>query len=278
MTRIERHLRRISAATDHSSASCRRDSEPRPCLILGVIAPPWYGQRAAYGTIERVTSNPYSAWTVIVPAKAADRAKTRLSATYGAWRPYVARAFALDTIRAACDCVRVDQVMVVTDDDALVRTIDGWPRVRTVRDPGDDLNGAIRAGARVAPAGERIAVLPADLPALTGAELAAALERAEGHDQSVVADGEGIGTTLLTARTPAQLSPAYGPDSLQAHRVAGATVLDLADASSLRRDVDLPSHLTEAARIGIGPSTRRVLERVRKREETGPTGDPVSSR
>ena len=273
MTRIERHLRRMSPATDCSSASCRRVSEP-----TRRDRTPWYGQRAAYGTIERVTSNPYSAWTVIVPAKAADRAKTRLSATYGAWRPYVARAFALDTIRAACDCQRVARVIVVTDDDALVQTIRDWERVRTVGDPGADLNAAIRAGAERAPTSERVAVVPADLPALTGAELATALERAEDHDQSVVPDGEGIGTTLLAARTPALLAPAYGTDSLNAHRVAGATVLDLASASSLRRDVDLPSHLTEAARLGIGPSTRRILERVRKREETGPTGDPVSSR
>jgi len=274
MTRIERHLRRMSPATDRSSTSSRRDSEP----TLSVDRTAVVRQRAAYGTIERVTSNPYSAWTVVVPAKAADRAKTRLSTAYGAWRPHVARAFALDTIRAAGDCARVDRVLVVTDDDALIRTLAGWPRVRTIRDPGDDLNAAVRTGAEHAPAGERIAVVPADLPALTGDELAAALDRAGSHDRSVVPDGEGIGTTLLTARTPSQLAPAYGPDSLRAHRVGGATVLDLAVPSSLRRDVDLPSHLTEAAHLGIGPSTRRVLARVHNREETGPTGDPVSSR
>ena len=224
-----------------------------------------------------MTSNLYRAWTVIVPAKAADRAKTRLSDTYGTWRPYVARAFALDTIRAACNCERVDRVAVVTDDDVLSRTIGDWPRVTVVRDPGKDLNAAIRAGATAAPPGERIAAVPADLPALTGSELAIALERAELHDQAVVADGEGVGTTMLAARTPALLTPSYGADSLRAHQVAGATILDLGETSSLRRDVDLPRHLTEAARLGIGPSTRRVLERFRKREETGPSWDPVSS-
>lgn len=225
-----------------------------------------------------MTTNDYSAWTVIVPAKAADRAKTRLSDAYGKWRPYVARAFALDTIRAACDCDRVDQVVVVTDDDVLATTTRAWPGVRIVGDPGDDLNAAIRAGLRTAPPHERVAVVPADLPALTGVELAQALERAEAYDQSAVADGEGVGTTLLAASTPALLTPAFGSDSLRAHRTAGAAILDLGEASPLRRDVDLPRHLTEAARLGIGPSTRRVLERFRKREETGSAADPVSSR
>ena len=243
-----------------------------------MIAPPSDGDPRTYGTIEGVTDNPYNAWTLIVPAKAADRAKTRLSTTYGPWRPYVARAFALDTIRAACDCERVARVALVTDDDVLAQTVRDWSGIQIVVDPGDDLNAAIRAGARTAPRDDRVAVVPADLPALTGSELDSALERAEAHDQAAVADGEGVGTTLLAARTPAELVPAFGTDSLHAHRIGGATILDLAKTSSLRRDVDLPHHLTEAAHLGIGPATRRVLERFRKREETGPISDPVSSR
>ncbi|UPK73635.1 2-phospho-L-lactate guanylyltransferase [Nocardioidaceae bacterium SCSIO 66511] len=225
-----------------------------------------------------MTANSDAGWTVIIPAKAAERAKTRLAPTYEGLRPSMARAFALDTIRATCECDRVNRVVVVTDDEVLGDTVRGWRAVTVVADPGGDLNAAIRAGADAAPARARTAVVPADLPALTATMLASTLDLAAPHDRAVVADGEGVGTTLLSARTPAQLRPAYGPGSFAAHRDSGAIVIDIRADAGIRRDVDVPRHLTEAAMLGVGPSTRRVLERIRKREETEPTTDPVSSR
>ncbi|UYM05706.1 2-phospho-L-lactate guanylyltransferase [Solicola gregarius] len=225
-----------------------------------------------------MTVEPYAAWSVIVPAKAADRAKTRLAPAYGGLRPAMARAFALDTIRAAGDCDRVALVIVVSDDDVLADKVRDRHAVRLVADPGLDLNAAIRAGADVAPPGDRVAVIPADLPALTGPTLATALSLAEPYERAVVADGEGVGTTLLSARTPARLRPAFGQGSLGVHKAGGAVVIDLRTDSALRRDVDVPRHLTEAAMLGVGPSTRRVLERLRRREETEPVTDSASSR
>lgn len=242
------------------------------------MTPPPPGRLPSYGTIERVTVEPYAAWSVIVPAKAADRAKTRLAPAYGGLRPSMARAFALDTLRAASDCDRVAVVIVVTDDEVLAEKVRDRHGVRLVVDPGRDLNAAIRAGADAAPASERVAVVPADLPALTGTALGAALALAEPYDRAVVADGEGVGTTLLSARTPARLRPMFGQGSLAAHERSGAVVIDVRADSALRRDVDVPRHLTEAAMLGVGPSTRRVLERLRRREETEPVADSVSSR
>ena len=56
-------------------------------------------------------------WIVVIPVKALDRAKTRMSTRPAPQRSALALAFALDTVRAALDCPPVRTVLVVTDDD-----------------------------------------------------------------------------------------------------------------------------------------------------------------
>ena len=112
--------------------------------------------------------------------------------------------------------------------------------------PALGLNSAIGAAAmheRDACPGANLAVLPADLPYLTSAELDVALEAASGVDRACVPDHSANGTTLLTARAGATLLPRYGADSLRMHRSTGAIVLELPGRSGLRCDVDVPADL-----------------------------------
>jgi 2-phospho-L-lactate guanylyltransferase len=132
--------------------------------------------------------------------------------------------------------------------------------------PGAGLVPAIDAGVRVAslacagPTG----VLLADLPALRPEDLAVALAavdarlRDEAASMAVVPDKEGTGTVLLAARAPADLDPAFGPDSLAEHVRRGAVALDL-DLPGLRRDVDTPADLDAALALGVGPRTASAV-------------------
>lgn len=214
-----------------------------------------------------------TAWSVVVPVKSAMHAKSRLAPAYGRWRPLLARAFALDTIGAVSAATSVRELVVVTDDHELRELLEPMPHVAVVTEDGHgDLNGSIGAGLRAVDSGRAIAVVTSDLPAVTSADIDQVLGIATDQTVAVVADRERRGTTVLTIRTPAGFHPRFGPDSLRLHRASGAVELDV-DAPGVRRDVDLPEHLSEAARIGVGSATARVLERIRN--GTGPVADPV---
>lgn len=202
-------------------------------------------------------------WSVVVPVKRLALAKTRLQEAGRAAESHraLALALAVDTVSAALACPAVARVVVVTDDaeaaSALART--GASVVGDEPDAG--LNPALRHGARqavlLAP-GDGVAVLSSDLPALRPDELAAALRAAGEQPRAFVPDAAGTGTTLLTARPGVALEPRYGKESRAAHRASGAVELH-GDWPSLRRDVDTPADLAEAARLGLGGATRAIV-------------------
>ncbi|WP_167007976.1 2-phospho-L-lactate guanylyltransferase [Mumia sp. ZJ430] len=197
-------------------------------------------------------------WSVVVPVKDASVGKSRLSA-YAAARPTLARALALDTLDAVAGCPVVARVIVVTSDETLAAA-SSTSAYEVVPDPGGGLGAAIIAGlAKAGGGGAPVAVLTADLPALTSDELAAALRLAEAYPLSVVADADGTGTTLLAATDVHRLEPRFGAGSLAAHLAQGATPLPA--GRGLQRDTDLPEHLA-ALGTALGPRTTAVLARV----------------
>ena len=128
---------------------------------------------------------------------------------------------------------------------------------------GDGLNAAIELGrawaARHHPH-EPVAVLPADLPALTPAALDEVLVEALQHELAFCSDAHGIGTTVLTAAEPRALSPAYGGYSAEAHRALGAVQLNGVDQRA-RRDIAAIADLAEAHPLGLGHHTTAVLRK-----------------
>ncbi len=216
-------------------------------------------------------------WAVVVPVKGPARGKSRLEVA-GVDRVALARAIALDTIAAAAACPEVERVIVVTDDAALPLHAAGIPHLKWVDEtatrerlasagatgapvtlPEAGLDGAVALG--TADAGERMprAALLGDLPALRPADLAAALRAAASVDRAVVADGEGTGSTLVTAAPGVTWRSAFGDGSFARHVDLGCTPLDVADASTLRRDVDTAAQLDAAAALGVGERTSAVL-------------------
>ncbi len=199
-------------------------------------------------------------WTAIVPVKHTERGKSRLRAS-----PRLARAIAFDTLDAVAAAVA--RVVVVTDDPDVARharelgarVVDEPAHHDDVDDVEGGLNAAVTAGLGAVEHGP-VAVVHADLPALAADALVMLLDDAESEEFAAVADLDGSGTTILTARTPHALRPSFGAGSFARHRAAGAAAL--AAPTALRHDVDTAAQLTALAAdttAALGARTRRAL-------------------
>ena len=104
------------------------------------------------------------------------------------------------------------------------------------------------------------AALLGDLPALRPADLAAALEAAASVDRGVVADAEGTGSTLVTARAGVAWASAFGDGSFARHVALGCAPLD--DSGCLdpapRRRRRRAARAQRRARSASAPRTRRA--------------------
>jgi 2-phospho-L-lactate guanylyltransferase len=210
-----------------------------------------------------------SYWSVVIPVKLLQVAKSRLDVFADADRSALALAMAMDTVSAAMACEDAGEVIVVTNDpraQAAAREV-GSLVVEDAPDAG--LNAALQHGAAVARVRRPdcgVAALAADVPALRADELTTVLRAAEAAPRAAVADADGEGTVLLTAQAGVELTPAYGEGSLVRHQEAGALVLDVdvlgADVPGLRRDVDTVADLHEALRLGCGPRTAALAEKL----------------
>lgn len=202
-------------------------------------------------------------WAIVVPVKQLAVAKSRLLAG-DAVRRDLALAMALDTVRAAADCPAVSEVIAVSDDRLAVEALRALG-VHVVPDrPDAGLNPALAHGAREAALRDpavAVAAMSADLPALRPEDLDEILALADATSSAVVADTNGEGTTLLTARPAGLFRPCFGEQSRRAHVDAGALDLTAAAAASLRQDVDTVADLAAAAGLGCGSSTSEVLAR-----------------
>lgn len=205
-------------------------------------------------------------YTVIYPVKPWRLGKSRLALDAGP-RQDLARAFALDVLDVLRAVDAVDHVLVVSDEGEL-RAEANRIGATTLGDrsliSNDPLNDAIRAGARWAVArrpSSPIAVVPSDLPALTPEALATVLADGSAFDRAFVPDAWVRGTTLLIARDPTQLVPAYGGQSARRHAAAGYRELSDVDAR-VRTDVDTVEQLRVARHLGLASRSLAVVDRL----------------
>jgi 2-phospho-L-lactate guanylyltransferase len=197
-------------------------------------------------------------WSVVIPVKVLAIAKSRLAGLDDADRRALALAMAADTVAATTACPLVGAVVVVSDDPTVAAEVAPLGAVAVADTPRAGLNRALIAGAEHAAErwpGHGLAALLADLPALSGDELTAALSAASAVTQAFVADAAGSGTTLYTALPDSVFQPRFGPRSARRHRQAGATELSLPGIAGLRQDVDTRADLRAAAAIRLGRRT-----------------------
>jgi len=234
-----------------------------------------------------MTQSARFSWTVLLPVKVLARAKSRLAVLAGDRRRELALALASDTVAAVLDCPEVTRVVVVTSDREAASLLAGLgaivvPEEPADRQPGlpdlngfvlngsadgpvamgvqDQLNAALRHGAAVAARrwpGTGLAALTADLPALSPAELAAALRAAGAIPgrAAFVPDAAGVGTTMYAVPPGGEFRPLFGGASRARHAASGAAELEVDDTAGLRRDVDTPDDLRAALALGAGPKT-----------------------
>ncbi len=198
-------------------------------------------------------------WTVVVPFKPAAVGKSRLTHD-----DRLVRAIALDTVAAALGCARVARVIAVTADRALAADLAALGAHPRLEEAPLGIAAALALGLSDVPVADARAALLGDLPALTAADLDAALDLAVAHERAYVADAEGTGTTLVTARGGAAFQSFFGAGSASRHAAAGLVLLPVPAGSSLRRDVDDVEQLAEARAYGLGARTLAVLDAATK--------------
>ena len=200
-------------------------------------------------------------WAVVVPVKVLARAKSRIAPLAGPRRAELALAMAWDTVTAVAASDQVGQVVVVTDDPVAAGELAAAGATIVPDEPRAGLNAALVHGAacvdRRRPR-SGTAALSADLPALRTEEIGRALRAAMASPEAFVPDRQGSGTTLYTAGPGREFRPRFGVASRRRHAEAGAAELLLPGIEGLRRDVDTPEDLQEAARLGLGRRTHAL--------------------
>jgi 2-phospho-L-lactate/phosphoenolpyruvate guanylyltransferase len=120
--------------------------------------------------------------------------------------------------------------------------------VHFIADPGLGLNQAVAAGVGWAEeqGAEAVLILPADLPFLTVADVAAMIAGQSSQHHGVVAPSKDGGTGGLLLRPPRIIQPAFGYGSARTHRdlleAAGVEPVIL-HRSGLALDIDSPEDL-----------------------------------
>ncbi|BBY35996.1 2-phospho-L-lactate guanylyltransferase [Mycobacterium mantenii] len=200
---------------------------------------------------------------LIIAVKRLAAAKTRLAPVFSArTRESVVLAMLMDTLTAAGRVRSLGSITVITPDDAAAAAA-AELGADVLTDPTpeghpDPLNNAIATAERaVGGSFANVVALQGDLPALQPQELNEAITAARQHRRSFVADRLATGTAALFAfGNP--LEPRFGSDSSARHRSSGA--IELTGAwPGLRCDVDTPTDLAAARRLGVGPATARAI-------------------
>lgn len=206
-------------------------------------------------------------WTIVVPVKSLDRAKSRLVPALSAdGRRSLVVAMADDVLRACRDTPGVARVRVVSSDprveDLAVRS--GAEFVCEPADTGrphvDPLNLALDLALADVPG--PVGVVAADLPELRPDHLARILDVAGRHPHSTVTDHRGAGTTMAFWTTvPGTRVCRFGIDSAARFRVGGGAVPIPVegDLGAAARDVDLPGDLAALPGRTVGTATAGVL-------------------
>jgi 2-phospho-L-lactate guanylyltransferase len=197
-------------------------------------------------------------WHVVVPLKGWAGSKSRLALPEAVRRQMV-QAMAADTLAALTSCPEVESLSVLVRDHQLLGglALPGIDSIVAQPETAPSLDAALTWYATTRTAQGPLAVVVADLPALTVASLSEVLRQAQQHRFAMVADHSGTGTTVLTTLAAADLDPRFGPCSAAAHQAAGAALLT--GPADVACDVDTLADLAKARLLGVGPQTATAL-------------------
>jgi 2-phospho-L-lactate guanylyltransferase len=214
--------------------------------------------------------------TAIVPAKALDQAKGRLSAMLGeAERRELALAMLEDVVRALQSARTIDGVVVVSPD-VEVRALASALGARSIEEPASvrGINQALSyALAALEPRPESLVVVLADVPEMRAEEVDEAVA-ALPERGIVVCPSHDKGTGLLAMRPAGVIPFRFGPQSFSLHkREAAAQKLpvEVVRAESIARDIDSPDDLRALIARGGDTATHRLLASFESLRMSGPS-------
>ena len=207
----------------------------------------------------------------ILPVKSLADAKTRLRATYGEdGRAEIARALLSDAL-ALCAATDLLKWWVVSDDPGVLTTAEE-AELATIRDPGPDLNAALRAAidAATSAGADSVTIVPTDVPLAWRGDIEDVLDTGATSDVVLVPSGDG-GTNCLYLGPPNALEPRFGSGSLAAHLAAAERAglrCALLNLPRLQLDIDTADDATALLERPRHDETNtgRVLARLATRD------------
>jgi 2-phospho-L-lactate/phosphoenolpyruvate guanylyltransferase len=185
--------------------------------------------------------------SVAIPVRSFEGAKSRLGAVLDAEeRRELVDVLLRRTVAAALAARGVTEVIVVSPDPE-VRRVAADAGARPVEQRSRGLNPALHE-ARAAATGDRLLILPADIPGIDAAAIERVLEAGDSTGRPsvvLVPDRHGRGTNALLLDPPDVIDPAFGGDSRTGHAwlasSADAAYAEVRDVLGL--DVDTPEDL-----------------------------------
>ena len=201
-------------------------------------------------------SNPNDLWDVFLPLKQFDAGKSRLGNIPADFRVSLIKAMTVDVIDVLLQVPQISSITIVgVHHEQLTDAAN--PRLRSfpISDPIDinsDLQMAIGDS-------KRIAIFLPDLPSVKTAEILRALELANAHHTSFIADQNSIGSTAFFS-TIGKVVTHFGINSAAAHRSAQAIELIDPQFKGIKADCDDWSDLLAIDISDLGHATRALME------------------
>jgi 2-phospho-L-lactate guanylyltransferase len=174
----------------------------------------------------------HGGWLAVVPVKALPRGKSRLADVLDGDARADLMLFLMRRVVAAC--LEAGLGVCVISPDAEVHAVARTLGANALDDGGRSLTDSVALGLAEHPEATGIAVLAADLPDVTAADVRALIAHARPLALVAAADGT---TNAVAACPPTAFQPSYGPGSAARH---GGTRVRLA---GIERDIDTPSDL-----------------------------------
>jgi len=202
----------------------------------------------------------------LVPLKPPEEAKSRLAPLLGpAERADFARHMARDVLAALLSARALAGIALLAADDRAAAVADGLPcRLLVDEQPGDLCASLVAAARRLGADGAATAlIVPADLPALTGADVDALLAAHRGG-VSVAAAARDGGTNGLVLTPPGAIPCLFGPDSAARHLAAAherGLVATRCTLPGFARDIDTVDDVRWLCEQTPGISARDYLDR-----------------
>jgi 2-phospho-L-lactate guanylyltransferase len=211
----------------------------------------------------------------ILPVKHFAQAKQRLGASVAdPLRLDLARAMVGDVLAALSETPSIELTIVVAGEPSIANTARAQGAIVIDDSAQDGQSAAVGLGVEraLSEGMERALCIPGDCPTLDPHELEALLSPSGSGEPEVVVvpDRHGTGTNGLLLAPPDTISPSFGPDSCERHRMlahAAGVICRIEQPASLLLDIDTGEDLValrerlSAERIGA-PRTRAVLDSI----------------